>query len=135
MFIKHLALGSLLALGLASPAMADVNQTVTGIQQSDQFQFAEGDGDILQNSTNIQNLNQRADVYGRSSIGRRGRRGAGFFGRGRRGAVQQTVTGVQTNVQEQEGLGFGRASDIIQNSNNVNLLDQNTAVRRVRRAR
>ena len=42
MSIKYLAIGSLLALGFASPAMADVNQTVTGIQQSDQFQYAEG---------------------------------------------------------------------------------------------
>ncbi|MGK7910748.1 MAG: hypothetical protein AB4050_04585 [Synechococcus sp.] len=133
MSIKYLAIGSLLALGFASPAMAGVNQTVTGIQQSDQFQYAEGDGDILQNSTNIQNLNQRADVFERTGSGRRGR--GRFFGRGRRGTVQQTVTGVQTNIQEQEGLGFGRASDIIQNSNNVNLLDQNTAVRRVRRGR
>ncbi|MEM8717644.1 MAG: hypothetical protein AAGE92_18045, partial [Cyanobacteria bacterium P01_G01_bin.4] len=65
---------------------------------------------------------------------RRSRRGFGL-GRGRRDSVQQTVTGVQTNVQEQEGLGFGRTSDIVQNSNNVNLLDQNTAVRRFRRGR
>ncbi|MEM9566698.1 MAG: hypothetical protein AAF974_00180 [Cyanobacteria bacterium P01_E01_bin.34] len=134
MSIKYLAIGSLLALGIASPAMAGVNQTVTGIQQSDQFQYAEGDGDILQNSTNIQNLDQRADVYERRVVGRRGHRGFGL-GHGRRDSVQQTVTGVQTNIQEQEGLGFGRASDIIQNSNNVNLLDQNTAVRRFRRSR
>ncbi|MEL7085016.1 MAG: hypothetical protein AAF268_00510 [Cyanobacteria bacterium P01_A01_bin.3] len=134
MSIKYLAIGSLLALGFASPAMADVNQTVTGIQQSDQFQYAEGNGDILQNSTNIQNLNQRADVFEGRGIGRRSRRGFGL-GRGRRDSVQQTVTGVQTNVQEQEGLGFGRTSDIVQNSNNVNLLDQNTAVRRFRRGR
>ena len=71
---------------------------------------------------------------GRRGVGRRGRRGFGL-GRGSRDSVQQTVTGVQTNVQEQDGLGFGRASDIVQNSNNVNLLDQSTAVRRFRRGR
>lgn len=122
MSIKYFAIGSLLALGFASPAMAQVNQTVTGIQQSDQYQYAEGDGDILQNSTNIQTLDQHTGFRG-------GRR------RGRRDTVQQTVTGVQTNVQTQEGIGYGRASDIVQNSTNVNLLDQSTGARRLRRGR
>ncbi len=122
MSIKYFAIGSLLALGFASPAMAQVNQTVTGIQQSDQYQYAEGDGDILQNSTNIQTLDQHTDFRG-------SRR------RGRRDTVQQTVTGVQTNVQTQEGIGYGRASDIVQNSTNVNLLDQSTGARRLRRGR
>ena len=123
MFIKSIAIASLLALGLGSSATAQVTQTVTGIQQSDQYQYAEGEGDILQNSTNVQTLDQNTGFQGR------GRR------RGHRDVIQQTVTGVQTNVQTQEGIGFGRASDIVQNSVNVSQLNQNTGARRLRRGR
>ncbi|MGK7909178.1 MAG: hypothetical protein AB4040_18375 [Synechococcus sp.] len=118
MFIKSLAIGSLMAFGLGAPVMAQVNQTVTGIQQSDQYQYAEGDGDILQNSTNIQTLDQQTGYRGR---------------RGRRETVQQTVTGVQTNVQTQEGVGYGADSNILQNSVNINELNQGAGVRRARR--
>ena len=107
-----IALGALATLSVAAAASADVIQTTTGIQQSEQIQFADGVGTVIQNSTNGQRLQQRSEVRTR----RRGRRSNG------RRSIQQTATGVQTNVQAQEAFG----GDVLQNTINVDDLIQDT---------
>jgi hypothetical protein len=99
------ALSLAFSLGFSAVAKADVVQTTVGIQQSDQYQHAEGAG-AVQNAANLQQLGQYSTVRGVR----------------RNENAQQTTAGIQTNSQTQESLGRHSrqnavsVDDLLQNS-------------------